>query len=134
MKYVFSNKNVKTESFIELCNLVRDYGYAGFEVYDSSKEKSEHKDSIFKSVARVGSKRKLINRHISVSALKFPEEITAQTNPDLLVKQVDYAVRSASENVILQIANDTPNDVIVEKLTPAIQSAENLGVKILVET
>ena len=134
MKYVFSNKNVKTESFIELCNLVRDYGYAGFEVYDSSKEKSEHKDSIFKSVARVGSKRKLINRHISVSALKFPEEITAQTNPDLLVKQVDYAVRSASENVIVQIANDTPNDVIVEKLTPAIQSAENLGVKILVET
>jgi len=134
MKYVFSNKNVKTESFIELCNLVRDYGYAGFEVYDSSKEKSEHKDSIFKSVARVGSKRKLINRHISVSALKFPEEITAQTNPDMLVKQVDYAVRSASENVIVQIANDTPNDVIVEKLTPAIQSAENLGVKILVET
>ncbi|MBR2874189.1 MAG: AMP-binding protein, partial [Clostridia bacterium] len=108
--------------------------YAGFEVYDSSKEKSEHKDSIFKSVARVGSKRKLINRHISVSALKFPEEITADTNPDLLVKQVDYAVRSASENVIVQIANDTPNDVIVEKLTPAIKSAENLGVKILVET
>ena len=134
MKYVFSDKNVKATSFIELCSITHDYGFAGFEIYDAFKEKTEHTDSIFSSATRSGSKRKLINRHISVSALKFAGSVCNLTDENDLVKYVDYAVRSGSENVIIEICKDADIQVILNKISPAVKMAETLGVKILIET
>ncbi len=134
MKYVFSTKNVQCASFIELCNVAKDYGFAGFEVFDAFSEKKNHADSIFSSSARAGAKRKLINRRIAVSAITYPKPIDKDTDVNELIKYVDYAIRSDSKNVILTISDSADANVIKEKLTPAIKSAESLGAKILIET
>ncbi len=134
MKFVFSDKNVKASSFIELCTVAHDYGFAGFEIFDAFKEKAEHSDSIFSSASRSGSKRKLINRHICVSGLKFADKICDKTDENHLVKYVDYSARAGSENVIIEIADGVSAKTILQKISPAIKSAETLGVKILIET
>ena len=134
MKYVFSTSNVKTSSFIEVCNVAKEYGFSGFEIFDAFNEKIAHADSIFSSSARAGAKRKLINRHISVSAITFPTPINQDTNAQDLVKYVDYALRCDSQNVIIEIGKDVNIQTLKEKLTPAIKSAESLGAKILIET
>ena len=76
MKFSFSTKNVKRSSFAEVCNVAKEYGFSAFEIYDAFEEKSSHADSIFSSATKAGSKRKLINRHISVSALTFLRLLT----------------------------------------------------------
>ena len=45
MKFAFSDKYVSTDSFVELCNLVKEYGFSGVEIGDAGKEKSAHSDS-----------------------------------------------------------------------------------------
>lgn len=134
MKYVFSTKNVNCSSFIELCNVAKEYNFAGFEVSDAFAEKTAHQDSIFKSVARVGSKRKLINRHIFVSALSFPTAIDKTTDSEILVKYVDYAVRADSQIVICTLNDDISVKEVVAVISPAVKTAETLGVSILIET
>ena len=134
MKYVFSTKNVNCSSFIELCNVAKEYNFSGFEVNDAFAEKTAHQDSIFKSVARVGSKRKLINRHIAVSALTFPTSVDENFSTEDLVKYVDYAVRADSQIVIVSLSSDVDLKKAVEILSPAVKTAETLGVSILIET
>ena len=134
MKYVFSTKNVDCSTFFELCNVTKEYGFSGFEIFDAFKEKSSHADSIFSSSARAGSKRKLINRKIKVSALTYPTPVGNKTNAEDLVKYVDYALRSDCENVIVTLSCDADLTAIKNALKPAIKSAEDLGVKILIET
>ena len=134
MKYVFSTKNVDCSTFFELCNVTKEYGFSGFEVYDAFKEKTVHADSIFSSSARAGSKRKLINRRISVSALSFPTPVGDKTNSADLVKYVDYALRSDCRNVIISLCDDADVETIKNAINTAIKSAESLGVKILIET
>ena len=34
MNFVFSTKNVSTPSFIDLCNIAKQYGFSGFEIYE----------------------------------------------------------------------------------------------------
>ena len=46
MKLTFSAEHVATRSFLELCSIASDYGYAGFEIYDADGEKHAHEDSI----------------------------------------------------------------------------------------
>lgn len=134
MKFVFSTKNVSSNSFIELCNITKDYSFNGFEIFDAVKEKKEHSDSIFSSASRVSSKRKLINRHLTVSAIYFPTQIDKDTDEQEVVLYVDYAVRAGSENVILAISDGATLDQIKQKLAPAIASAEKLNVNVLIET
>ena len=134
MKYVFSTKNVKSSSFIELCNITQDYNFSGFEAYDAAALKEAHTDSIFRSAQRAGAKRKLVNRHIQVSAVTHPEPICTQTDAEEIVKLVDYATYANCENVIVTLCDEATEETLIEKLTPAIKSAEKLGVNILIET
>ncbi|MBR2871742.1 MAG: AMP-binding protein [Clostridia bacterium] len=134
MKFSFSTKNVKRSTFIEVCNVAKEYGFSAFEVYDAFKEKTAHADSIFSSATKAGSKRKLINRHISVSALTFPTPVDAKTDCSKIEKYMDYAVRADSKIVIVTIADGQEISAIKDKLMPAVKTAESLGVTLLIET
>lgn len=134
MKFTFSTKNVQCSSFLELCNVTKEYRFSGFEIYDAILEKNSHADSIFSSVSQASSKRKLINRHICVTALTFPTLIDQNTNEEQLKKYVDYAVRANTQNVIVTLDDLTDTQIICKKLSGAIALAEELNAKILIDT
>ncbi len=134
MKFSFSTKNVCRSTFIELCKTAKEYGFSAFEIFDAFNEKATHADSIFSSAVKADSKRKLINRHISVSALTFPTPIDAKTDTSAIEKYVDYAVRADSKNVIISVQKGQDLYEIKEKLSSAVKMAESLGVSILIET
>ena len=79
MKIVFSTKNVSRSSFLDLCRFAYDYGFEGFEIYDAIKERASHHDSILRRDRIADSKRKLVNRGLSVSALRIPDGIESET-------------------------------------------------------
>ena len=78
MKLSFSTADVVKGSFTSICDTALNYGFSGFEIYDIDADNVNGSDSIFNSIAAAGAKRKLVNRHIAVSALYFPEEINAR--------------------------------------------------------
>ena len=80
MKFSFSDKLVKTKSFIELCNTVQYYAFDGVEISDVDAEISVHTDSIFRPSVTADAKRKLVNRHISIPAIVFPEIVDNTLN------------------------------------------------------
>ena len=134
MKFAFSDKHVKASSFLELCNIAHDYGFDGIEISDAEAQKSAYKDSIFKTANTADSKRKLVNRHIAISALGCPERITANANGEVIAKFVEYASLASVKNVVLR-ADEIPCEETLKKiLAPAISLAESLGVSILLET
>ena len=133
MKFVFSTKNVNATSFIDICNIAKNYGYSGFEIFDVEGFANKYKDSIFSSNP-ADAKRKLINRALSVSAITFPEIITAKTDEESIAKYVDYSALCACENVIVTLSNDIKKEDIKKVLTPAIIACEKLGVNLLIET
>ena len=61
MKIVFSTKNVKRASFLDICRYAYDYGFEGFEIYDAVKERGQHYDSILRRDRTADAKRKLVN-------------------------------------------------------------------------
>ena len=134
MNFVFSTKNVSAPSFIDLCNIAKQYGFSGFEIYDALGEKQTHTDSILRSSMRAESKRKLINRHISISALTYPTDIDEDTDSELLTKYVDMAISVNVKSVIVTIADTTSKEVVKDKLSSAISLAERFGVYLLIDT
>lgn len=135
MKIIFSTKNVSRASFLDTCRYAYDYGFKGFEIYDAIKERSVHADSILRRDRATDSKRKLVNRGLSVSALRMPYSIdNEQTTADILEKYVDMASYSSINNVIVTIDEKTSFSVLDEKLLNAIKKAEKLDVNILFET
>ncbi|MBE7054182.1 MAG: AMP-dependent synthetase [Ruminococcaceae bacterium] len=135
MKIVFSTKNVNRTSFIDLCRYAYDYGFSGFEIYDALKEKTMHADSILRRDRVADAKRKLINRSISVSALRMPHPIESdETTSDLITKYVDMASNASISYVIVRIEEEISFDLLKEKLSDAIKRAEKTGVEILFET
>ncbi|MBQ6816327.1 MAG: AMP-binding protein [Clostridia bacterium] len=132
MKFCFSTKNVPTQSFLELCNITAQYNFSGFEVFDVFAQKQIHSDSIFISANTTSAKRKLINRHLSISTLKMPEAITENTNPEDIEKYVEYAALVGA-SVTLELDCDNYN-ALKKILKNAIKKAENLEVMILIET
>ena len=135
MKIVFSTKNVSRATFLDTCRYAFDYGFEGFEIYDAIKERISHHDSILRRDRIADAKRKLVNRNLSVSALRMPEGIdNADTSADLIVKYVDMAASSGVPNVIVRIDEKISFDVLDEKLSGAIKKAENADVNILFET
>ena len=134
MNFVFSTKNVSAPSFIDLCNIAKQYGFSGFEIYDALGEKQTHTDSILRSSMRAESKRKLINRHISISALTYPTAIDEDTDSELLTKYVDMAISVNVKSVIVTIADTTSKEVVKDKLSSAISLAERFGVYLLIDT
>ncbi len=135
MKIVFSTKNVSRATFLDTCRYAFDYGFQGFEIYDAIKERNSHHDSILRRDRIADAKRKLINRNLSVSALRMPESIdNPEVTSDLVVKYVDMALASGIPNVILRVDNEVSFEVLDEKLSDAIKKAENRDVSILFET
>lgn len=134
MKLVFSTKNVKSSSFIELCNIAKDYSFSGFEVFDVDTFKKENKESVFDTNSSAGAKRKLINRHISVSAVTYPKNVDKNTDAKDLEKYVDYAIISGAENVIVVLSDDAKKEDLKKVMDLAVKSAEKSGVNLLIET
>ncbi len=135
MKIVFSTKNVNRASFLDTCRYAYDYGFAGFEIYDAIKERSHHHDSILRRDRIADAKRKLVNRNIAVSALRMPYPVeNDETTAEIISKYVDMAASSGIANIIVRVEEETPFDVLNEKLSEAIKRAEKADVGILFET
>ncbi len=134
MKISFSSRHVAASSFLELCEKAARYGYAGFEIYDAPAEKKAHHDSIFHSAVTATSRRKLINRHIAISAVSHGSLVNAQTDPAQLVRGVELAARANVENFIIRLDTLPEDALLLPLLTPALEQAEELGVMVLVET
>ena len=77
MKFCFSTKNADPGSFAQVCNLARDYGYAGFEIFDAKAERKKHFDSILGD-GSADSKRKLRNRGLEITALTYPFPVESE--------------------------------------------------------
>ncbi len=135
MKIAFSTKNVSRSSFIDVCRFAYDYGFEGFEIYDAVKERLDHYDSILRSDKASDSKRKLVNRGLTVTALRMPYSIdSANATSELMVKYVEMAGVSGVSNVIVYINEKISFEVLNEKLSSAVFLAEKFGVNILFET
>ena len=135
MKIVFSTKNVSRASFLDTCRYAFDYGFEGFEIYDAIKERSSHHDSILRRDRIADAKRKLVNRNLSVSALRMPAPIESEeTTAELVEKYVNMAAASSIENVIVRTENKTSFDILDEKMAAAIKRAQASDVNILFET
>lgn len=135
MKLVFSTKHVSRPSFLDLCRYAYDYGYTGIEIYDALKERRQHADSVLRSDRTADSKRKLLNRGLSVSALTVPQPVeNEEITSDVLVRYVDLARGAGIERVIVRIEEQLSNELLAKKLTAAIQRAEKADIQILLET
>ena len=135
MKIVFSTKNVRRASFLDTCRYAFDYGFEGFEIYDAIQERYGHHDSILRRERIADAKRKLINRNLTVSALRMPDPIESDnTTAELIEKYVSMAIASGIENVIVYTQGEVAFDVLDEKMAGAIKRAQSGDVKILFET
>ncbi len=135
MKIVFSTKNVSRASFLDTCRFAYDYGFEGFEIYDAVKERNGHHDSILRNDRTADAKRKLVNRNLTVSALRMPAPLESnETSAELVKKYVDMAALAGIENVIVRVEEFVSYEVLDEKLSAAIKRAENADVNILFET
>ncbi len=135
MKIVFSTKFVNRPSFIDLCRYAFDYGFEGFEIYDAIKERNQHHDSILRRDRVADSKRKLINRGLTVSALSYPYSVeTEEASADAILKYVEMAANAGIANIIVRVEKEVSKELLAEKLGNAIKRAETLDVGILLET
>ena len=135
MKIVFSTKNVSRASFLDTCRFAYDYGFKGFEIYDAVKERSSHYDSILRRDRMADAKRKLVNRNLSVAALRMPISVENDDVDGALVERyVDMAATSGIANVLIRVEQETSADVLDAKLSKAIKLAEKSDVNILLET
>ena len=134
MKFSFSDKFVKSNSFIDLCNAVKSYDFDGVEISDVEVEKDAHLDSIFRASVTADAKRKLVNRHISIPAICYPKQINEKTDSADIVKYVEYAVLASVSNVVITFEKLIKTCKVKEILLPAIKVANASGVNVLIET
>ncbi len=135
MKLVFSTKNVARASFLDLCRFADDYGFAGFEIYDALRERTQHADSILRRDRAADAGRKLLNRALTLSALRYPHSLeTAEADADTLRKYVDMAAAAGVEYVIVRVEEKISFEILRDKLADAVSRAENTGVEILFES
>ncbi len=134
MKFSFEDKFVSASSFIDLCNAVKSYGYDGVEISNVAIEKKNHTDSIFRSSVTADAKRKLVNRHIEIPVIAYPEIISEKTKGEDIVKYVEYASLASVSGVVIRFEKFLSEKDLKNVLTPAIVEAEALGVSILLET
>ena len=135
MKLVFSTKNVARASFLDLCRFADEYGFAGFEIYDAMRERTQHADSILRRDRAADAGRKLLNRGLSLSALRYPHSLeTAEADADTLRKYVDMAAAAGVEYVIVRVEEKIPFETLHDKMADAVSRAESTGVEILFES
>ncbi len=134
MQIAFSTKNVVSDSFLGLCNIASEYNFNGFEIYNAKSEQIEHIDSIFNSNFITSSKRKLVNRHINITALTFNQIINADTDFSLLDEYIDFAINVAVKYVIVNVDKSQDYAQIKSLFANIIDKAERFGITILFET
>ncbi len=135
MKLGFSTQNVSAKSFIELCNIASEYGFSGFEIYDMKSEIKLHDDSILKKGSVADSKRKLLNRHISVPAVTFPHKVGGKQDfSDELMEYTEAAFAASIPNVIISAENGFDMDALGKHLEKPLKFAEKHRMSILFET
>ena len=103
MKFSFSDNLVTSRSFLDLCNIAQDYGYDGIEIFDAKIEKQNHADSIFRSSVTADAKRKLVNRHIEIPVISYPQKINENTDAQSIVEYVDSASIAGVSGVVINI-------------------------------
>ena len=114
--------------------MARDYGFAGFEIFDAKAEKKRHSDSVLRD-GSADAKRKLRNRDLAVSAVVYPFPVEDEEADGSVIKQyVDWAYAAGIEAVIISLAKEPDYALLREKLTPAIERADKTDVSILLET
>ena len=135
MKIVFSTKYVKRSSFLDTCRYAYEYGFSGFEIHDALDERVSHHDSILRRERTADSKRKLLNRSLSVSALSYPVPLDSdEFSPETVVKYVDMAANAGISYVIVRAERELDFSKLESKLSSAISKAESCDVMILFET
>lgn len=135
MKLGFSTRNVSAGSFIELCNIASEYGFSGFEIYDMDSEVELHDDSILRKGSIADSKRKLLNRHISVAALVFPHKVGGKSDvSDMLSEYIETAFSASVQHVIVSVDDDFELETLKNQLAKPIKLAERHRMSILFET
>jgi sugar phosphate isomerase/epimerase len=123
MKLAFCDKIVNESSFLSLCNAVQYYGYDGIEIFDAKAEKAAHVDSIFHSSVTADAKRKLVNRHITIPVIDYPEMVNENTDGEKIVKYVEYAALCGATGVNLVLENLPEIQTLKKVLSPAIACA-----------
>ena len=134
MKFSFSDKFVKSNSFIDLCNAVKSYDFDGVEISDVEVEKDVHLDSIFRASVTADAKRKLVNRHISIPAICYPNQVNEKTDSADIIKCVEHAILASVSNVVITFEKLINLSKVKEILLPAIKVANASGVNVLIET
>ena len=134
MKLAFSNGFVQANSFLELCNITSEYGFAGFEIADAKQEKAQHDDSIFHSSVKAAAKRKLVNRHIGISVVSFNEYIDENTDGEEIKKCVERAALAGVSAITVKFKSIPEDKRLKEIFASAVASAEKYDVSILLET
>ncbi|MBO4289014.1 MAG: TIM barrel protein, partial [Lachnospiraceae bacterium] len=135
MKLAYSTRDVFAASFLEQCDLARDYGFSGFEIFDPVTERASHGDSIFRGNRLSDAKRKLRNRRLTVTALRFPLPLD---HPGVTAHQlysvVEMADQAGVEQVIVALEREMPMEQLQSLLRDAVAHAEETGIEILFET
>ena len=134
MKLSFCSKQVKTNTFLDLCNKTANYGFSGFEIYDAVSEMNAHADSIFNAQSQTGAKRKLVNRHIAISAIKYPEKVDKNVDVNVLSNYVELCATATCNNLIIELGEIDDLELFKVVLMPVVNVASKLGVSILIET
>ena len=134
MKLAFCSKQVKTSSFLDLCNKTAEYGFSGFEIYDADAELNKHGDSIFNPQTQAGAKRKLVNRKIGISAIKYPVKVDQNVDVDAISRYVEMCAIATCDNLVFELLEISDVQVFKAVMTPVINLAEKLNVNLLIET
>ncbi|MBQ7523735.1 MAG: AMP-binding protein [Oscillospiraceae bacterium] len=135
MKLTFSTQYVRRGSFLDLCKMADEYGFAGFEIFDARVERHDHADSVLRAEIASDAKRKLYNRGLRVAALTCPDALESeQTTEKLLCQYVDFAADAGVEFVLVRVEHETPFALLAAKLSRALSSAAKKGVEILLES
>lgn len=135
MKLAFSTKDVKTASFIEMCDTAAYYGFDGIEIYDIDSPQFSGQDSPLVMRNPADARRKLLNRKLEFCALKPPfhigggEDCTAA-----FAEYADAADRLRVPYIILRAKSSAKPEDIKKALAAMIPEAEKSNTTILLQT
>ena len=132
MKFSFKTDMVPNLTFEEVCNTARDYGFSGFEICGI--DVSAAVGGLFDPYSAAGARRKLVNRHISVSVLYCPEAVGEAADTKLIKKYIETAGYSAIPFVRVTISDKAGLPDIKQLLDPVMPLTEELGVTLLFST
>ena len=135
MKLSFSTIDAVTADFTGVCNLACDYGFNGFAIYDIDNGPAASADGPFDSVSSASAKRKLVNRHLSVSALVYPRAIGKNAaDTENLRRYIEEASYLPVSNVAVTLDDSASYEEIFSVLEPVMKDTDKYGVTLLFET